>query len=270
MNEVNKTLFIPLYGKSTVSKQHIILNDPDAERIWEAERFPIRGKSKSKWLAYNMAMRARVFDDWTDRMLRKHKDALVLHIGCGLDSRCRRVREPYRLWIDCDLPDVIAIRKDYFGESGNYRMQALDASDPAQIAALPESDTAIVVLEGLSMYLSKAQLRGFLGALRKKYRVLCVLMDIYTEFGAKASKYKIPVNDVGVTKLYGIDDMEGMIGGLGLRVVREHSFTPPALVNELKPMDRAFFRLMFTGRLYRKIYRLMELASAGTVLNHKD
>ena len=37
MNEVNKTLFIPLYGKSLISKQHIILNDPDAERIWDAE-----------------------------------------------------------------------------------------------------------------------------------------------------------------------------------------------------------------------------------------
>lgn len=262
MNEVNKTLFIPLYGKSNVSKQHIILSDPDAERIWASERFPIRGKSKSKWLAYNMAMRARVFDNWTDSMLRNHKDALVLHIGCGLDSRCRRVQEPYRLWIDCDLPDVIAIRKGYFDECGNYRMQALDASDPAQTASLPESDTAIVVLEGLSMYLSKAQLRGFLGALRKKYRVLCVLMDIYTEFGAKASKYKNPVNDVGVTKLYGIDDMEDVVSGLGLRVVREHSFTPTELVNELKPRDRVFFRLMFTGRLYRKIYRLMELASA--------
>ena len=145
MNEVNKTLFIPLYGKSTVSEQHIILSDPDAERIWQAESFPIRGKSKSKWLAYNMAMRARVFDDWTDSMLRKHKDALVLHIGCGLDSRFRRVKEPYRLWIDCDLPDVIAIRKEYFDESGNYRMQALDASVPAQVAQLPESDTVIVL-----------------------------------------------------------------------------------------------------------------------------
>ena len=89
MNEVNKTLFIPLYGKSTVSEQHIILSDPDAERIWQAESFPIRGKSKSKWLAYNMAMRARVFDDWTDSMLRKHKDALVLHIGCGLTATFR-------------------------------------------------------------------------------------------------------------------------------------------------------------------------------------
>ena len=69
MNEVNRTLFIPLYGKARVSQKGILLSDPTAEEIWEAEAFPIRGKSKSKWLAYNMAMRARVFDDWTDRML---------------------------------------------------------------------------------------------------------------------------------------------------------------------------------------------------------
>ena len=37
MNEVNKTLFIPLYGKSQISKQGIILDDPMAEKIWEAE-----------------------------------------------------------------------------------------------------------------------------------------------------------------------------------------------------------------------------------------
>ena len=91
MNEVNKTSFIPLYGKSQVSKQGIILNDPMAEKIWKAESFPIHGKSKSKWLTYNMAMRARVFDDWTEEMLRQNKDAFVLHIGCSLDSRFLRI-----------------------------------------------------------------------------------------------------------------------------------------------------------------------------------
>lgn len=35
MNDVNKTLFIPLYGKALVSKQNIILNDTTAEKIWE-------------------------------------------------------------------------------------------------------------------------------------------------------------------------------------------------------------------------------------------
>ena len=63
MNEVNKTLFIPLYGKAQVSKKRIILQDPMAEEIWSREAFPMKGKSKSKWLSYNMAMRARIFDD---------------------------------------------------------------------------------------------------------------------------------------------------------------------------------------------------------------
>ena len=111
MNEVNRTLFIPLYGKSVVSKQNIILKDPKAEEIWDAEGFVLRGKAKSKWLAYNMAMRSRVFDDWTELMLAENEHALVLHVGCGLDSRCMRIKQPYDLWLDCDLADVIKVRR---------------------------------------------------------------------------------------------------------------------------------------------------------------
>ena len=259
MNEVNKTLYIPLYGKSKVSRQGIILQDPTAEKIWEEEGFPIHGRSASKWLAYNMAMRARVFDNWTGRMLRKNADALVLHIGCGLDSRCKRVKHPHAEWIDCDLPEVIEVRRKYYTEAEHYHMMALDASDPEQVRALPDSDIAVIVMEGLSMYLTTQELRGFLQALREKYAKLHVLMDVYTEFGARASKFKNPVNDVGVTTLYGIDDLETVIGDLGIRLVREHTFTPAALVKELKPSERVIFRLLFTGRIYRKIYRLYEL-----------
>ena len=105
MNGINKTLYIPLYGKAAVSKKGIILSDAMAERIWAEESFPIQGKAKSKWLTYNMAMRARIFDDWTEEMLRRYPDALVLHIGCGLDSRCLRVKTPYSRWIDGDFED---------------------------------------------------------------------------------------------------------------------------------------------------------------------
>ena len=106
MNDVNKTLYIPLYGKSKVSKQGIILKDAMAEKIWELESFMIKGKSKLKWLSYNMAMRARIFDDWTKSMLRQDKDALVLHIGCGLDSRCIRINE-------LSLSNIYERRKHY-------------------------------------------------------------------------------------------------------------------------------------------------------------
>jgi O-methyltransferase involved in polyketide biosynthesis len=261
MNEVNKTLYIPLYGKSKVSRQGIILNDPCAEEIWKEEAFPIHGKSRSKWLAYNMAMRARVFDDWTDILLQQNEDALVLHIGCGLDSRYMRIKSSRSEWIDCDLSDVIETRKKHFQENETYHMKALDASRPEQIESLPNRDTAIVVLEGLSMYLTNSQVHGLLQALDKKYQNLHILMDVYTEFGVKASNYKNPVRDVGVTRLYGIDDIESIICDLRIRFVKEHSFTPKALVNELAPLERLFFKMLFTGKLYRKIYRLYELES---------
>ena len=261
MNEVNKTLFIPLYGKSRVSRQGIILSDPMAEKIWEAEAFPIRGKSKSKWLTYNMALRARVFDDWTESYLAKSPEALVLHIGCGLDSRCLRIKHPYDNWLDCDFPEVIETRKKYYQETETYHMLGLDASDEEQLQNLPTGQTAIVVLEGLCMYLTTEQVRVLLTVLGEKYQKVHLLMDIYTEFGAKASKFKNPVNDVGVTKLYGIDDIEALLKGGRFHFLAEHSFTPERLVQELKPSERFFFRLLFTGKIYGKIYRLLELGT---------
>ncbi len=242
-----------------VSRKGIILNDPDAEKIWDSEVFPIKGKSKSKWLAYNMAMRARVFDDWTRSMLEKNPEALVLHVGCGLDSRCRRVKVPYKSWYDCDFPDVIDIRRKYYSETENYHMQALDATEPSVVAQLPDSKTVIVVFEGISMYMSAQELHDFFRALEEKYADVHVLMDVYTEFGAKASKYKNPVNDVGVTKLYGYDDPGSVLGDLRMKVRAEHSFTPQPLVDELSGVEKGIFKLLFTGKMYRKIYRLFEL-----------
>ncbi len=260
MNEVNKTLYIPLYGKALISKKGIILNDKKAEEIWAEESFEVKGKSKSKWLAYNMAMRARVFDDWTDKMLfNSNQETIVLHIGCGLDSRYLRVNQKYCKWIDCDFPDVISVRKKYYEETDRYKMVGLDASNIRDIDLLPNADKVVIVMEGISMYLTKEKLLGLLKHLGEKYNEVHLLMDVYTEFGAKASRYKNPVNDVGVQKLTGIDNIHKLLIDTKLKVIKEYSFTPEYLVNELKGFEKLFFEFMFTGRLYSKIYKLYEL-----------
>ena len=134
MNEVNKTLFIPLYGKASVSKKGIILEDTNAEEIWQKEQFPLKGKAKSKWLTYFMAMRAKVFDDWVKQQLEVHAKAAVLHIGCGMDSRFFRLKNVENPWYDVDFPDVIMERKKYFSETEYYHMLCVDASKTAFLA----------------------------------------------------------------------------------------------------------------------------------------
>ena len=91
MNNINKTLYIPLYGKAFVSKKGILLRDKKAEEIWEKEGFALKGKSKSKWLAYYMGIRSAVFDDWLRKKMSSQDNCIVIHIGCGMDSRVERV-----------------------------------------------------------------------------------------------------------------------------------------------------------------------------------
>ena len=138
MNNVNKTLYIPLYGKAYVSKKGVILHDEKAEKIWDAEGFELKGKARSKWLAYHMGMRSAVFDQWMKKQMDLDNSAVIIHIGCGMDSRVLRVGTGQHAWYDIDFPDVIRERKRYYKESEEYHMIESDARNNAWIDSLPK------------------------------------------------------------------------------------------------------------------------------------
>lgn len=258
MNQVNQTLYIPLYGKAQVSKQKIILQDAKAEEIWQQVQFPLSGKAKSKWLAYFMAMRAKVFDDWADGKLRENPVSTVLHLGCGLDSRILRLESITSRcqWYDIDFPAVIEERKNYYTENRVYHMLAADLAKAEGLDHLPQAEQMIVLLEGVSMYLKAEQLNALLLVVQRKCKKAYVLMDVYTDFGAKASRFRNPVNTVGVTRLYGVSRPECLQVNRGIRFLGEESMTPRPLVNQLRGIDGTVFSLLFAGKATRKIYRL--------------
>lgn len=256
MDAVNKTLYIPLYGKSCVSRKGIVLHDPKAEEIWAAEGFLLKGKSASKWLSYYMAMRAASFDRWLRRQMEVMPEATVLHLGCGMDSRVCRVGEQGHLWYDIDFPEVITQRKRYYQENESYKMLAANVAEDTFLSEI-EGKSAIVVMEGISMYLKRSQLQELMIRLCGRFEQVCVLMDCYTEFAAKASKYKNPINDVGVTEVYGLDEPK-LLETSGLTFLREGDMTPPDLINQLQGMERAVFRKLYAGKIARNMYRMYE------------
>ena len=75
----------------------------------------------------------------------------------------------------------------------------------------------------------------------------------------KATKYKNPINEVGVTQVYGLDDPTVLLEGTGLSRIREHSLTPDWLIQQLPKREQGFFRCMFAGKMAKRIYRLYEL-----------
>ncbi len=240
-----------------MSKKGIILSDKKAEQIWEAEGFALKGKSKSKWLAYYMGTRSAVFDDWLAQQMAGAPNAVVIHIGCGMDSRCIRVGMENHKWYDVDFSEVIEERKQYYAESDNYKMIAGDARDCDWLTTIKEKENAIVVMEGVSMYLTVNEMRNLADNLCTHFESLVLLVDAYSSFAAKMSKRRNPINDVGVTEVYGIDNPQAY-QSKELAFVKEHTMIPQKYIDELNGFERFVFAKLYAGGFSKKLYRLFE------------
>lgn len=253
MNNINKTLYIPLYGKAYVNKKGIILKDQKAEEIWEKEKFILKRKSRSKYLAYYMAMRSYVFDQWLLSHIKE--DSIILHIGCGMDARVERI-PCINQWYDIDLKEVIRERRKYFQDNDYYHMMIGDIQDCRWLNNIPKGNV-IVLMEGMSMYVTMSTLKEFFCKVIEYFDNVHILVDCYSGFAANASKYKNPIQDVGVKQVYGIDNPKDLEIS-DLKFIKEHNITPLEKIRELKGIEKMIFKYLYAGHVSHRMYRLYE------------
>jgi len=125
---------------------------------------------------YQVVLRAKQLDDWCADFLQRHPDALVLHLGCGLDGRVFRLGAP-NLWFDVDQSNVVELRRRLYDETEHYRMIGSSVTDPQWLDHIPTGQTTLVVAEGLLMYLSEAEVRQLLERLTDRFDCGEMLFD---------------------------------------------------------------------------------------------
>ena len=153
MKNESLTLFIPLYGKAKMSQEGIF-PDETAQRIVSAVDFDFSKVDQTRKLAIYMAMRAAHYDRMAEDYAARHPEGVIIQLGVGLDSRVKRVPcgNP---WYDLDFPDVIDLRRTYFPEDERYHLIAAPALPADWLSGVPRAEHALVLAEGLSMYLSE-------------------------------------------------------------------------------------------------------------------
>jgi O-methyltransferase involved in polyketide biosynthesis len=98
--------------------------------------------------------RAKLIDDAARAFLARHHEAVVLHLGCGLDSRVLRLDpEPGVQWFDVDQEPVIELRRRFYDDRENVTMLAASVTDPTCWSRIPDDRPRLVLAEGLLMYL---------------------------------------------------------------------------------------------------------------------
>ncbi|GAA5051230.1 methyltransferase (TIGR00027 family) [Thermocatellispora tengchongensis] len=156
---VEQTTLITLYLRAweSRSKDSILGDHFAAEAVkridYDFGKLMVRGGAGNR---FTLALRSRQLDEWAADFLRRHPDAVVLHLGCGLDSRALRLDLPPRVrWFDIDLPDVIDLRRKIYPEPDGYRTIGASVTDPGWLDEIPADRPVLIIAEGLVMHLTE-------------------------------------------------------------------------------------------------------------------
>jgi methyltransferase (TIGR00027 family) len=139
---------------------------------------------------YIVALRGKQFDEWTADFLQRHSDAVVLHLGCGLDSRAFRLDLPAGVtWYDVDVPQVIELRRRLYSETGQYHMVGSSVTEIDWLERIPADGPVLIVAEGLLMYLQPEEVRELLQRLTDRFATGELLFDAGSRCGVRLSKF---------------------------------------------------------------------------------
>jgi len=259
LSNESKTLFIPLLGKALMSKKNLFLHDLKAEEIINKVDFDFSKLNQSKWLSMYMSLRALIIDEICNDYIKNNSNVTVIHLGCGLDSRCLRVRQDYKVWYDIDYDNVIDIRKQFYNIDSKHQMIGSSVLDYTWLDKIDVSDNVLVIAEGLIMYLSEDEIRNLLLKLNQKFENFHLLFDSYSKRGVKLSKIKNPVKKMNAQIKYGIDNKDDfLLLNENLKHIKTHLIKKDE--NNLKGFTKFIFNNLYCGKISQSIYKIYEFS----------
>lgn len=257
LNNESKTLFIPLLGKALMSRDNLFLHDRKAEEIISKIDYDFNSLKQSRWLSMYMSVRALIIDELCNKYILEHPNATIIHLGCGLDSRCLRVSQNYKSWYDVDYEEVISIRKNFYNEDNRHKMIGSSVIDFKWLDQIEDNDNIMVVAEGLTMYLSEEEIRNLISRINERFGDVHLLFDAYTKKGVRSSKIKNPVNQMNAEIKYGIDNPEEFLSlNEKLEYVDTHLIKKDD--NNLHGLTRFIFNNLYCGKISQSIYKIYE------------
>ncbi|HEY3687325.1 MAG TPA: class I SAM-dependent methyltransferase [Streptosporangiaceae bacterium] len=255
-----------LYGRALdARKARPILGDPTAEDAVSRIDYDFGTFKMRDSMAVSVAVRAKLFDDLVRTYLSAHPDATVLHLGCGMDSRVFRIDPPPTVrWFDVDYPDVIALREAVYpyGDRPGYTTIGSSVTDPDWLARVPADKPALVVAEGLTMYLDPAEGRALLRALVAHFPSGEMIFDVFSGLAIKLQKTNPVVRRTNATLRWGIDDPREL-EPLGLTVVDRRlaaEMIPDSARAVLPASYRFQFALLKVLPMFRTVAQLVHVS----------
>lgn len=215
LTPVEKTLLITLTGRALDARTtYPLLGDGLAAQV--LDRIGADGTiTLSSTVRLASTVRSKMLDELVAEFITANPDAVVVELGCGLETRMDRIAVPATVdWYDVDLPDVIALRRQLIPELDRSHLVAASLTEPDWAQAIPRDRPVIAVADGVLGFLTEADNTQLLRTLTDHFTAGGELAFVaYTRIAAKMMG-ALPVQldvlrQVGIPKGYqgfGFDD----------------------------------------------------------------
>ena len=219
-----ETMLQTVYARAKESRTRGAIHDAKAEELIDKLDYDFSLADKDAAMHSGVIARTIVLDALTQTYLEKHPGAVVVNIACGLDTRCCRV-SGYSHWYNLDLPETIAVRERLMPESGSVSQIAMSAMDDWGSLITEAGAPALVIIEGLTMYLSQADVQRIFAVIAARFESVTVFVETMNPMVVKSFKEK-SIEGSNAKFTWGVKDGKALAALLpGFRLVEEHSLT---------------------------------------------
>lgn len=186
LNGISQTLLMTLYARARESQQpDAMIHDAQAVEMVKRLDCDFSRLKMHRHDEVAVVMRMRKFDNHVRDFLARNPDGVVVHLGCGLDTRFERVDNGQVEWFDLDLPDVMTLREKLIGTK-IPRYHALVASAFSE-EWYPEVERFkprkfMFIAEGVMPYFKEAQVKALFINLRDHFPGAEFVCDAHTPF----------------------------------------------------------------------------------------
>ncbi len=189
LSGVPETMLQTVYARARETQTRGAIHDEMAAGIVDRLDYDFSLAEKDAAMRSGVIARTIVLDRLTNAYLAAHPDAVVINLACGLDTRCYRIKG-YTHWYDLDLPETIAVRKKLLPESAAVTQLAMSAMDDWGSRIAETDAPALVIIEGLTMYLSESDVQRIFAVIAARFTRATVLVETMNPMVVRRFKEK--------------------------------------------------------------------------------
>lgn len=224
LSGVPETMLQTVYARAKESRGRGAIRDLKAEEIIGRLDYDFSLADKDAAMHSGVIARTIVLDRLVGEYLAAHSGATVMNLACGLDTRCYRM-QGYAHWYNLDLPETIAVREALLPESGSISQLAMPAMDDWGAAVEGPSGPALVIIEGLTMYLTQVDVQRIFAVIAGRFPAATVFTETMNPMVVKRFKEK-SIEGSKAKFTWGVKDGRALAALLpGFRLAGEHCLT---------------------------------------------